>query len=75
MPKLPILSAREVIAALERGGFELEREAGHTLLVHHQRRRVAAIPRHGGRDVPVGTLRRILNQAGLTPDEFVALLK
>jgi predicted RNA binding protein YcfA (HicA-like mRNA interferase family) len=34
--------------------------------------RVAIVPRHSN-DVPLGTLRSILNQAGLTPDEFEAL--
>jgi predicted RNA binding protein YcfA (HicA-like mRNA interferase family) len=34
--------------------------------------RVAIVPHHSG-DVPLGTLRSILNQAGLTPDEFEAL--
>jgi hypothetical protein len=27
------------------------------------------VPRHSA-DIPLGTLRSILNQAGLTPDEF-----
>ncbi len=34
--------------------------------------RVAIVPRHTS-DVPQGTLRSILNQAGLTPDEFEQL--
>ena len=75
LPKLPVLSARAIVAALERAGFVPERSEGHLVLVHEESRRVAAVPRHGGRDVPTGTLRRIIRQAGLTPDEFVALLK
>ncbi|MCL5770478.1 MAG: type II toxin-antitoxin system HicA family toxin [Planctomycetes bacterium] len=31
--------------------------------------RIVIVPRHS-RDVPRGTLRSILNQAGLTPDAF-----
>jgi len=75
LPKLPVVSAREAIAALQRAGFVVEREAGHTVLVHEARRRVAVVPRHGGRDLTPGTVRGILNQAGLTPEEFRELLR
>lgn len=34
--------------------------------------RVVIVPCHSG-DIPLGTLRSILNQAGLTPDEFAKL--
>ena len=75
MPKLPVVSAREIITALERAGFAIARESGHTVLIHREEQRVVAVPRHGGRDVPPGTLRSILNQAGLTSEEFQRLLK
>ncbi|MFN2496822.1 MAG: type II toxin-antitoxin system HicA family toxin [Pseudonocardiaceae bacterium] len=32
------------------------------------------VPVHGHRDLPTGTLRAILHQADLTPDELAALL-
>jgi predicted RNA binding protein YcfA (HicA-like mRNA interferase family) len=35
---------------------------------------VAVVPDYGGREVPVGTLRGVLRQAGLTPREFIDLL-
>jgi len=33
------------------------------------------VPVHGNRDLPPGTLKSILQQAGLTVDELVELLK
>jgi predicted RNA binding protein YcfA (HicA-like mRNA interferase family) len=33
--------------------------------------RVAIVPKHS--EVPLGTLRSVLNQAGLTPEEFEKL--
>ena len=36
---------------------------------------MAIVPDHGGIDVPWGTGRSILKQAGLTVDEFLTLLK
>ncbi len=76
MPKLPVVSAREVIAALRRAGFEVDRQEGsHVVMVHEGSGRVAVVPMHGGRDVPAGTLRKILRQAGLSAAEFVELLR
>jgi len=74
LPRLPVLSAREIIAALTRGGFVVARTQGsHVILVHRDRERAAVVPIHGGRDVPPGTSRRILRQAGMTVDEFLSL--
>lgn len=74
--RLPQLTAREVIRALERGGFYIERSSGsHHLLVHrtdHWRRTTVAY--HTGKDIPRGTLRNILRQAQLTVHEFLSLL-
>jgi predicted RNA binding protein YcfA (HicA-like mRNA interferase family) len=74
--RLPALTARQVIRALERGGFFIERSSGsHRLLVHgtDPRRRVT-VAYHGSRDIPRPTLAAILRQAQLTADEFLALL-
>ena len=75
MPKLPVLTGREVLRALETAGFELIRVKGS----HHFLRRSGApqgvaVPVHGNRDVPAGTLRSIIAQAGLSVDEFIASL-
>lgn len=76
MPKTPVVSGREVVAALLRAGFVVDRQTGsHVVLVHQTKQRTAAVPVHGGRDVPSGTLHRVLKQAGLTLEEFRALLQ
>jgi len=76
LPKLPAVSAREAIAALRRAGFGVDRQEGsHVILVHEERRTVAVVPMHGGRDIPTGALRKILRQAGLSVAEFVEPLK
>ena len=74
--RLPQLAAREVIRALERGGFFIERSSGsHHLLVHRtDPRRRTTVAYHAGKDIPHGTLRNILRQAQLTIDEFLSLL-
>ena len=75
MPKLPVVSGNETISALKRGGFVRDRQSGsHVTLRHHERRRSATIPA-GSADLPPGTLRAILRQAGLTVEEFIRLLR
>ena len=76
MPPLPRATGRQVVRALQRGGYELSHIRGS----HHYLRKpgVAAlvvVPVHENRDLPIGTQRSILRQAGLTVEEFIALLE
>ncbi|TAN23773.1 MAG: addiction module toxin, HicA family [Acidobacteria bacterium] len=76
MPRLPVLSAKEVVAALLRAGFYIHHQTGsHARLLHRDRPELrVTIPMHAG-DVPPSLLKsRILKQAGLTEDEFRRLL-
>jgi predicted RNA binding protein YcfA (HicA-like mRNA interferase family) len=74
MSRLPALTAREVIRALEKAGFRLVRITGsHHHLAHGDRPRLVTVPVHGG-DVAAGTLRAIIRQSGMTRDEFLRLL-
>ncbi len=71
--QLPVLKTRQVLRALERAGFrEVDREGSHIKL--RRDRHIAIVPDHGGKDMPLGTLRSILKQAGMTVDQFRALL-
>jgi predicted RNA binding protein YcfA (HicA-like mRNA interferase family) len=74
--RLPVLKARDVIRALEKAGFSVVRVSGsHHRLVHDtDPTRQTTVPVHRGKDLPRGTLRDIIDQAGLTVDEFLNLL-
>jgi predicted RNA binding protein YcfA (HicA-like mRNA interferase family) len=74
--RLPSLTAREVVRALERSGFVVSRISGsHCRLVHgSDPARKVTVPLHGSADLRRGTLRSIIAQAGLTVPEFLALL-
>jgi predicted RNA binding protein YcfA (HicA-like mRNA interferase family) len=76
MTKLPTVRSREVIRALEAAGFVVVRIKGsHHRLVHKDDPvRATTVPVHPSRDLPKGTLRDIIAQAGLTVEEFVGLL-
>lgn len=73
--RLPSLTARDVVRALEKAGFTVTRTSGsHARLVHvADPRRAVTVPMHRG-DVKRGTLHAIISQAGLSVSEFVALL-
>jgi predicted RNA binding protein YcfA (HicA-like mRNA interferase family) len=72
--RIPILKPRQVVAALERCGFVLIRVVGsHYQLFNDRTRRHTTVPHHN-RDLPRGTLSAIIQQAGLTRDEFLKLL-
>jgi predicted RNA binding protein YcfA (HicA-like mRNA interferase family) len=71
MPKLPCVSGAKVAKALERLGFIRQRQRGSHLVMRHNSS-VCVVPMH--REVDQGTLRGILRQAGLSPEEFVESL-
>ena len=73
--RLPSLRGRAVITALERGGFFVHHVKGsHHVLRHPSKPRArVVVPVHRG-DLPTGTLRGIIRQAGLTVEEFLGLL-
>ncbi len=74
MPKLPALTPKKVIAALERKGFVLDRVRGsHHIYFHQETKRRVIVPLHK-KDIPKGTLLEILKQAGISKGELGELL-
>ena len=76
MTRLPRTSGREVLRALQRGGFVFTHVRGS----HHYLRKpdaaaLVVVPVHGNRDLPLGTMRSILRQADMSVDELVRLLR
>jgi predicted RNA binding protein YcfA (HicA-like mRNA interferase family) len=62
------------MTALEKAGFEVRRQTGsHVIMYKSGIRHPISIPRHP-RDLPKGTLRAVIRQAGLTVEEFLGLL-
>lgn len=75
MSKLPVLTPREVVSALKRGGFIEARQRGSHLFLYHPTRRVSATVAIHAKDLPLPTLKAILKQAQLAEDEFLELLR
>ena len=75
MSGLPVVSGREVVVALQKIGYEVVRQRGSHIRMRHPTdpdRRPVTVPDH--RELRVGTLRAILRDAGLSVEEFIALL-
>lgn len=75
MPRLPVLPARKVLRALLRAGFEVvSRQSSHIKLrrVDESGTRIVIVPDYS--EIPVGVLVSILHQAGLSREEFLALV-
>jgi predicted RNA binding protein YcfA (HicA-like mRNA interferase family) len=74
--RLPVVKGKPVLRALRNAGFELRHVRGsHHVLTHPDLpRRDGFGPVHGNRTVPIGTLAAIIEEAGLSAEEFIALL-
>ena len=74
MPKLPVLSAKRVIKALERMGFEIVRQSGsHIHLWNDERRILVTVPNH--KELAKGTLNGIIKQSKMDRDDFLSYVK
>ena len=72
MPRLPRLSSREAIRALERLGFDQIRQRGSHIVL--RRGSVTCIvPQR--RELKLGTLSSVLQQADVGVEEFIAAVK
>ena len=71
MPKLPMVSGAEVIAALGRLGFEVKRQRGSHVVLRRAGT-VCVVPNQ--KELKTGTLFGVLKQAGVSSDEFIAKL-
>ena len=62
-------SARDILSRLKKAGFEEKRQSGSHIVLRHPDGRQTYVAMHPG-DVPTGTFKKILKQAGLTEEEF-----
>ena len=69
-------SSREILAALQRAGFQEVSQRGSHLKLRATRhgRTLTVVLKHPAAQVPAGTFKSILRQANLTLDEFEQLL-
>ena len=70
MPKLPVLTSKKLIKALEKMGFRLDHKTGsHFIFYNTENKRRVTVPYHT-KDVPKGTISSIFKQAEITKEEI-----
>ncbi|MFQ5423486.1 MAG: type II toxin-antitoxin system HicA family toxin [Phycisphaerae bacterium] len=75
MSRLPVVSGRETVAALQRIGYVVVRQRGSHIRMRHSSdtgRGPVTVPQH--RTLKPGTLRAILRDARLSVEQFRELL-
>ena len=72
MGRLSGFRYRQIIKRLKKMGFVFDRQAAgsHEIWYNEQTDRYTTVPNHPG-DMPEGTLRAILKQADISPDDFL----
>ncbi len=74
MIRPPSVRPKQVVRALKKAGFvEHHQRGSHLYLWHPQKERMTSVAMHAA-DLPRGTTKAILKQAGLTEEEFIELL-
>ena len=74
MGRLPRLTGKEVISALQRVGFEVARVKGSHHFLRHADGRVTVVPVHAGEIIGPGLMAKILRDCDLTREKFLELL-
>jgi predicted RNA binding protein YcfA (HicA-like mRNA interferase family) len=72
MGRLSGFRYRQIIKKLKKVGFSFYRQAAgsHEIWYNEETKKFTTIPNHPG-DMPEGTLRAILKQADISPDDFL----
>lgn len=74
MSKLPVVSGKEALKAFQKIGYELDHQTGSHMILRRTMApfRRLTVPNH--KELAKGTLRSLIREAGLTIEEFTALL-
>ena len=71
MAAVPLLSGQEVVRVFKSFGWSVSRQRGsHIIMTKDGEIATLSVPNH--KEVARGTLRRLIRDANLTTDEFVA---
>jgi predicted RNA binding protein YcfA (HicA-like mRNA interferase family) len=72
---IPRISGRAAVAAFRKLGYEVDRQRGSHIILRHAQppHRRLTVPDH--REVAKGTLRALIREAGITVEQFAALLR
>jgi len=71
--RLPVISGDDFVKVMRKIGYVWDHtEGSHMILLHPSRGRLS-VPRH--RELGRGLLRKLIRDAGLSREEFIALMR
>jgi len=72
---LPRISGRDAVSAFRKLGYEVDRQRGSHVILRHTLppHRRLTVPDH--RELAKGTLRALIREAGITVEDFIALVR
>jgi predicted RNA binding protein YcfA (HicA-like mRNA interferase family) len=73
VPPLPVVSGDQFVKAMEKLGYQWVRTKGSHMSLRCPGRKPLYVPRH--RELDRGTLKGLINDAGVTVDELIQLLR
>lgn len=73
MPGLPVVSGRQAARAFTKIGFVFDHPSGSHRIYYHPSGKHLSIPDH--RELKRGLLRKLIRDAGISVEQFVALLE
>ena len=74
MTKLPRITGRKMVSALEKAGFEVIRIKGSHYFLRHADGRSTVVPVHRGETIGPGLTSKILRDCEIAVDELASLL-
>jgi predicted RNA binding protein YcfA (HicA-like mRNA interferase family) len=74
MPRLPRLTARQIIVALEKSGFSLTRQSGSHMIFKYADGKRVTVPFHAAKTLHPKVLKSIVRDADLSVEQLQELL-
>jgi predicted RNA binding protein YcfA (HicA-like mRNA interferase family) len=74
MPKLPRLTARQIVAVLEKEGFSPTRQSGSHMIYKNPAGKRVTVPFHASKILHPKVLKSILRDADLSAEKLLELL-
>jgi len=72
--KLPVVSGMDCIKALEKVGYVVVRQKGSHIRLKDKNGKLPHVTVPDHKELRLGLLRKILNDAGITVEDFIRLL-
>ncbi len=70
-PRLPLVTARVVIKAIEKKGFVFKNQRGSHMVYKHPDGRRTTIIDHGSKPMDRSVLKRIIRDTGITIEDLI----